>query len=465
MTLMSNAPSSEISPKNQALRTALLVALAIFITELIGALTGEKLALLFKQELHLSAGDVGTLHILVGIPSYLQPFVGAWADLFPLFGFNRRSYFVLGALLDAFGFCCLSFLHTYHYATVVGLLILTASGGIMLWVMTNAVMVAVGNMTGSFGRLQSTLMFVPAIMQMAFTSHLGGYAAEKMSYATVFMLAALLSLARGSLFGLMVEPKRQAVTSSVQVDEARRDSAERKLQERAKTAQALRKAAATQGLWVIVAYVFYLILTPGLNLAEIYFEQDALKFSPQFIGDLGIYKAMGALVAIAGFGLFSRRLPISALVWGAWIMDTLGYLCQLQVRDAHSAQMFLGLATMVGTIYGLCLYTLAARACPPGIEGTVYGLVLATIAFAGTMSNKIGSSLYEFFGPAHGHTITHGWIYGQWSGFALTVVGFVFIPFLPAWTRSRERMGDAADRVKAEMAASHFPADENALAK
>ena len=81
----------EAAQKSALVRTAVLIGLTVFVGALTSALIGEKMLLLFKEELHLTAGDVGTLHILLGIPSYLQPFMGAWTDLFPLFGFHRRS--------------------------------------------------------------------------------------------------------------------------------------------------------------------------------------------------------------------------------------------------------------------------------------------------------------------------------------------------------------------------------------
>lgn len=80
----------------------------------------------------------------------------------------------------------------------------------------------------------------------------------------------------------------------------------------------------------------------------------------------------------------------------------------------------------------------------PGVEGTIYGLIMSAIAIAGVLSDKIGGSMYDFFGPlnaSHHWTITHGWDYSLWVGMAFTLVGFVFIPFLPAWAKSREPLG------------------------
>lgn len=78
------------------------------------------------------------------------------------------------------------------------------------------------------------------------------------------------------------------------------------------------------------------------------------------------------------------------------------------------------------------------------MEGAVYGLVMSAIAIAGVLSDKIGGNMYDYFGPlntAHHWTITHGWDYSLWVGLAFTLVGFVFIPFLPSWAKSREPLG------------------------
>ena len=108
------------------------------------------------------------------------------------------------------------------------------------------------------------------------------------------------------------------------------------------------------------------------------------------------------------------------------------------LHDAPSAKFVAFGLALIGTLYNLCLFTLAARACPPGIEGMVYGLMMAAIAFASAWADKFGGWLYDFFGPEHGHTITYGWQSAVWVGFVFTVAGGIFIPFLPAWAKSRQ---------------------------
>ena len=85
----------DMSKRDAALRVALLLALYVALETIVSALTGEKKQFLYKEELHLSASAMAMWTVVLGIPTYLQPFLGAWADLKPLFGYHRRSYFLL----------------------------------------------------------------------------------------------------------------------------------------------------------------------------------------------------------------------------------------------------------------------------------------------------------------------------------------------------------------------------------
>ena len=47
------------------------------------------------------------------------------------------------------------------------------------------------------------------------------------------------------------------------------------------------------------------------------------------------------------------------------------------------------------------------------------------------LCDKFGSVLYDWFGPAHGHSIAHGWFCALWFGFGFTLLAVFFVPFLP----------------------------------
>ncbi len=424
-------------------RIVLLAVLFATLSAFLLAFTTEKLTFLYKEQLHLSPGGVGTMLILVGIPAYLQPLMGAFSDLNPLAGYHRRSYYVLGGLVGAARFLCLALQPHYLFASVAALVVLGLAGTIMAAVIFNATLVVVGNATGTFGRLQTLLYFVVYGWSLLYTGKLTGQVTQEWSYRRAFEAAALVSLLLIPLVFLIPE-KRQAGASRADPADAARLAAARDV-ERRQTLATLKSAAGSPGLWAIVGFIFYLIVTPGVNTALVYYETDALHLSKQFIGSLNRWNSAGVLAALLFFGVASSRLSPRMLVVGAWLMDAVGYLFLMNVHDAPSAEWMTFLFALIGTIYSLCLYTLAGRACPVGVEGVVYGLVLAAIALGGTLGEKLGGTLYDAFGPASHHSVAHGWLSLLWWGFGLTVLAAGFIPFLPAWARSGERLSAAKE--------------------
>ena len=211
--------ASESGPDLSAFwRIAAFLTLSVVLGSFGGAVTGEKTTFLFKEVMHLTPGDIGTLGILVGIPAYLQPFLGAGSDLFPLFGSHRRSYYR------------------------VSLLVL-ASGGALAVVMVNAVMVAVGNRTRRLGQLQSLIVFVPAVLSLLYTAHLSGYVTQHWSYHHAYGLAAALMLLHLPLT-LLIDEK--STVRQGRTDPARRR--EERQEERAHSLAALREATRSPGL-------------------------------------------------------------------------------------------------------------------------------------------------------------------------------------------------------------------------
>ena len=124
------------------------------------------------------ASAVGTLLLLVNIPAYLQPFMGGLSDLYPLFGWHRRTYFAGASVVQAAGYAGLMSLHHYHYAALVCLLLVAGSGSAIAAVLVNAVMVSVGNRSGRFGQLQSLSLFIPLALSIAYTGDLDGYVTQ-----------------------------------------------------------------------------------------------------------------------------------------------------------------------------------------------------------------------------------------------------------------------------------------------
>lgn len=436
-TALSPPPVSQRSDQTAFWRVALLMAGTVAALTLSATFSAEKLAFLYKDQLRLSASAVATLGILTAIPQYCRPLIGASSDLFPLFGYHRRPYYALASLLGALGYFGLSLLTHPSYWTVVLLVIVAVAGGATLMIMADTVMVTVGNRTGTVGRIQSVQQFLPWLLSFVYLAHLGGFVTQHWSYARCFQAAALLSLLPLPLTLLIDETRTQRQPRAQDLPAEVTARAASKRIEHARTIAALLDAAHSPGIWAMVLFVFYLIFTPGTNTALFYYKTNTLHFSKQFIGDLGQYGAAGAMLGIAAFALVSRRASLLTIVLGAWLLDCAQYAVNFALHDMLTAKIVTFVVYFIGIVYVLCLYTLAARACPPQIAGTIYGLFMAAILLAGALGEKVGGTLYDFCGPTSHHSAAYGWYALNGWGLALTIPAGLLIFFLPAWAKSR----------------------------
>ena len=441
-TLLSEspAPEPEAASKSAAFgRVALLMAGTVIVLTLAGTFSAEKLQFLYKDSLHLSASGVASLGILLALPTYLRPFIGASSDLFPLFGYHRRSYYLLAILLEAAGFFALSLVTHPSYGTTALLVIVTAAGGAALMIVADALMVAVGNRTGTVPILQGIQQILPYALSFLALARLSGSVTQNWSYTRCFQVAALMMLLALPLTGLIDE--RRVTRDRRQSEETPEEHASRreaKAQKRAASLTILLDALKSPGLWAVVAYIFYLVLTPSGTTAQFFFEVDTLHFSKQFIGGLSQWSSAGVVLGIVTVALLARHLPVRVLVWAGWVIGTVTYLLNFALRDPLSAEIIFFVMGYFGVMSNLSLYTLAARAYPPGVEGTIYALFIAAIGLANTLSNAIGARLYDFYGPMHHHSAVSGWHAMSWWGFGLTVPAGLLILLMPAWSRSTQ---------------------------
>lgn len=439
MTQTTSTPLSttQRDARRAFLRVALLLIGVNTLLILTTALTAEKLNFLYKDRLGLDADGAATLGILLLLPSYLRPFLGGMADVYPLWGWHRRSYFVLATALRVGGFTALALMPRFTYAPVAAAVITALTGVYLRLVIVEAISVRVGNRTGTISQLQTIQWLVPSAGTILFGAHLSGYVTQHWTYHACFRDAALCALLALPLVFLIDEHRAVHAPGLHETPEARAMRRAEALADRRRTGMALRQGLGGPGLWPVIAFVFALQLAPRPGTAQFYYMVNGLHFSPQFLGDLGAWNSTGEIIGIVLYGLLAPRLPVRLIVSGTVALAVALYAPLFWLRGPHSAQLT-GLATSIaGILVNLSISTIAARACPPRIEAMVFGLVMAASTLGGALSNKIGASLYVDFSASAGGNLTHGWDALLLIGMAAALLCAFFLPFLPPWTKSR----------------------------
>lgn len=152
-------------------------------------------------------------------------------------------------------------------------------------------------------------------------------------------------------------------------------------------------------------------LSPDISEGKFYWYNDFVVgpgFSEEFVG---VIYAMGSVGTLLGVGIYHKYLRHwtfrTLLMWAQVLLALSGMLDlvmvtrvnrKLLIPDTVFAVVDEGVSSAIGRIKWMPLLVLAARLCPPGIEGTFFALLMS-IDNLGTLSSSwVGSVILRLTG-------------------------------------------------------------------
>lgn len=333
------------------------------------------------KERGLSATNVADFMLISTIPWLIKPLYGLLSDFVPLFGFHRKSYFLLSSALASASGIVLAVMSEHAYWKLAFWYTAMGFGLAFTDVLTDAVMVENGRprgLTGAFQSVQWAAIYTASIL----VGLIGGHFAEERNLHATFALAAgfpLISLVMATLF--IHEAPARAERGAF------RD-----------TWQAIRDAARGREIWLVSGLIFFFNFSPSFGPAFLYYQTDVLKFDQRFIGFLDSLASVGAIVGAIIYAPLSRRLRLkSIIVWviGLSAIATLGYLLYRGRTSAIVINLTFGVLSMITQ---LAFLDLAAKACPPHVEGSFFALLMSIFNAGTQLSTNVGGRLYDSVG-------------------------------------------------------------------
>ena len=362
-----------------ARRLALLFAVVYF-SQGMWYLPNQTITIVLKER-GLSAGQVAWFFSITTIPWLIKPVYGLLSDFVPIYGYRRKSYFVLTSALAAVAGAILAGVAGHGYWSLAIFFTTMGLGLAFTDVLTDALMVENGKprgLTGAFQSVQWAAIYSATIL----VGVIGGYMAERRDLHGAFWVASLF-------------PVVSFVMAYVFVQDAR-VKADREAFRR--TMVAIREAVRERDVWVVAGFIFFWTFSPSFGPALIYYQTDVLKFSQQFIGVLGSFGAGAAVVGALIYAPLSRRVPLKWLIVmsiGIGIMATLAYLFYKDVRSAIIIDTVFGCVSMITQ---LAFLDLAAKSCPKRVEATFFALLMSVFNGGVQGSQIVGGYLYDWLG-------------------------------------------------------------------
>jgi MFS family permease len=398
------------TPESQ--RLAVLFAVVYF-AQGFWYLPNQTITIVLKEQLGLSAGQVATFFTWALLPWLLKPLYGLLSDFVPIFGYRRRSYFLAGSALSAAAGFVLVLVGTPGYVTLALFFTLMGFGLAFTDVVTDAVMIENGRVLGLTGAFQS-VQWAAVYGASIFVGLIGGYFAEHRNLRGAFVLATLLPLVTCVMAFVFVHDERATL-----------DAAGLR-----RTWTAVLEAGRSRDVWMIAAFIFLFTFSPSFGPAFLYYQTDTLGFSQQFIGVLGAIQAAGFVLGAFLYAPLSRRVSLHRIVVTAVAVSAVATLSYFLYRGPASAVTIDFLFGILAMMTQLALLDLAARACPPHVEGTFFALLMSVYNAAQQGSQVVGGYLYDQVGFAR-----LVWISAIATALVLLLIPFVRIGELEARTR------------------------------
>lgn len=363
-----------------------------------GALGISRLALSFflKDELHLGPAEIASLTAIFTAPWIIKPVYGILSDSLPLFGYRRRSYLLGAGVLGAIGWFALATGSHSVTSVTIAALATSASVAISDVIADSLVVERVRDKPAAMSGALQALCWSSSALGGLLSAYLSGSLLEVFTARQIFAGTAMLPLLTATLTVLVAEEpvSLSGVKEFAGILRAR--------------SIALWAALSNRSVFLPTLFVFLWQATPNPDSAMFFFNTSVLGFGPEFLGRVRLAAAGASLLGLWAYQRVFRHMEIKTIFIGATLaglplaLTQLVLVTRLNVPLGISDKLFALADTAVlaalGQIAFMPTLVLAARLCPPGVEGTLFAALMSVYNGSGATSNELGSLLTDKLG-------------------------------------------------------------------
>lgn len=380
----------------------ILAALGHF-SQGIASLAGQPLYYYLREHLGISVSTIMLIGSLTNLPWMLKPLYGFASDLWPIFGYRRKSYIFLSAVISSFMALVIGFSPLISLNLLIFFLLLYAVGQAGDNVGTNGLVIEQGVKDGSVGRLQS-VQWASIGIATVLTGVAGGYISEHADYHLAYLIIALFPATIAGLAWYLKEEKVSIHTNKVSVSE------------HTNIKQFFLKLNNKQ-LILSAAFLWLFWFSPSIGTPLMDKMRGELHMSKIWIGWL---ETIGSIFGIVGALLYfkwGKGINVKKWLYYSVLLNAVSAFAYLWLTP-HSILIYSIVFSVSGQFTHLLMLGMMAYMCPEGTEATTFALLTALVNFASFCSTLAGAKLFSLFGY-NGLVIASG------------ITTFLCLPFIP----------------------------------
>lgn len=319
------------------------------------------------------------LGALTSLPWMIKPLWGFLSDSFSLFGYRRKSYVVLFALLCSVAFLLIGLSPLISLPVLIGLMILGSIGEAGGNVAVNGMGIEEGNKDGTTGQFQSVTWAALGVGSVL-TGVSGGFIAEKASYHLAYIILAIFPI----LIALMAfrHPEAKAEANKKAVGPIIKDF--------------LVKLKDKQIL-LCSLFLFFLWFSPSFGTPLLDRMRTVLHMSKVYIGWLDTMGSACGIVGAVVYFKVSKNINMKRWLYYGTIISAVATFAYLYLTPATLLWYTIVFGVVAQFIH-LLMLNLMATTCPKGTEATTYALLCSLVNCASFFSNMVGAKCFALFG-------------------------------------------------------------------
>ena len=393
----------EISKINRSKNSSKLLSL----NEGLSEFSHLAISYFFKDILKLSPSESSFFRSLISFPYIFQPLFGLISDLFPIFGYKRKTYLIL---FGSFNFILWLILSLKNFSQFFSIFILflinlnctfinACSGGIVVEVSKKVTMI-----DKKLERFNASHAYKNT--GMVLSSILRGFIIELFGIKINFFLAGTLSLL--NIVGGIIyyesnlneakEEQNYQIIKNNNINDNDEEYNHKNIKKKLNFFSVLNN----KKILIPLFLVLFFSSTPSYFESSFYYLSDIKNFNPRNFGELTIYIMILMLsISILYKNYLKSFNKRKIIFWSILVSFICSCFFNIYIYyDLNSKVIVILSISLYVTIKSICskpMLDLAFLSCPKGFEGMVMGLFGSALSFGKTISTFLGSLLTSYF--------------------------------------------------------------------
>ena len=393
----------EISKINRSKNSSKLLSL----NEGLSEFSHLAISYFFKDILKLSPSESSFFRSLISFPYIFQPLFGLISDLFPIYGYKRKTYLILFGIFNFILWVILSIKNFSQFFSVFILFLINlnctfinaCSGGIVVEVSKKLTLT-----DKKLERFNASHAYKNT--GMVLSSILRGFIIELFGIKINFFLAGILSLINvvGGIIYYESNLNETKEDHNYQIikNTNSNDNEEEYNQININKKLNFFTVIKNKKILIPLFLVLFFSSTPSYFESSFYYLSDMKGFNPRNFGELTIY----IMILMLGISLLYKNYLKSfnkrkIIFWAILISFFCSCFFNVYIYFNLSSKIIVILSiSLYVTIKSICskpMLDLAFLSCPKGYEGSVMGLFGSALSFGKTISTFLGSLLTSYF--------------------------------------------------------------------